>query len=228
MDRETHSLSSPRRLPIIGLLGAPGSGKSAVARLLRELGCGVIDADQLARQALERQEVKESLRAWWGPEVLDAAGRVDRAAVGRLVFDRPAELKRLEMLTHPIVNRHRQEARHAFFAQAGIRAIVEDCPLLLEAGLDGDCDALVYVDADQKTREDRVRATRGWEPAELARRESRQWPLDIKRQAADYVVRNTAGLDDLKLQVDSVLRQILQRFQADAPDPADSQAARDE
>lgn len=228
VDPHADNLSSPRRLPIIGLLGAPGSGKSAVARLLAEMGCGVIDADQLAREALQRPEVKARLREWWGPGVIDEAGRADRAAVGRLVFDRPAELKRLESLTHPIVNQQRLDARMALAGRPEIRAIVEDCPLLLEAGLDGDCDVLVYVDADRATREARVRETRGWDPAELARRERLQWPLDIKRRAADYVLRNGAGFDDLNRQVASVLRQILQRFQADAPNQADSQASRDE
>ena len=72
--------------PVLGLLGAPGSGKSTVARAFADLGCGVIDADRLAHEALQSQPVRDQLAQWWGDDVLDDAGRVDRSAVGKIVF----------------------------------------------------------------------------------------------------------------------------------------------
>jgi len=178
--------------PVIGLLGGPGSGKSYLAGLFEKLGARVIDADTIARAALDRPEVQRRLVEWWGPDVIGPAGVVDRAAVGRRVFDDPGELARLESLIHPIVNARRRKLREQYRADAAVTAIIEDCPLLLERGLEGGCDLLIFVDAPLKTRLDRVARTRGWSAEELDRREKNQMPLDIKRGRADYVFNSDA------------------------------------
>src|SRR5690606_32067025 len=120
----------------IGLLGGPGSGKSHVAHALAKLGAAVIDADAIAREVLDDATVRGTLTAWWGSGVLRDNGRIDRAEVGRRVFDHPAELARLESLVHPRVNARRNELRRRYRDQDGVTAIVEDCPLLLERGLE--------------------------------------------------------------------------------------------
>ncbi|MFN3167073.1 MAG: dephospho-CoA kinase [Phycisphaeraceae bacterium] len=202
--------SSPTRhpKPVLGLLGAPGSGKSTVARVFADLGCAVIDADALAHAALQTDAVKARLLQWWGDRVLDADGRIDRRAVGRIVFEAPDELSRLEALVHPIVNAGRQRERERAFAHPDVAAVVEDCPLLLETGLDKQCDALVFVDCPFNTRLERLRASRGWDQAELKRREQRQIPLDTKRRAADYVVSNGKALSPVREQAEHVLQQV--------------------
>ncbi|MFA9477521.1 dephospho-CoA kinase [Phycisphaerales bacterium AB-hyl4] len=199
-----------RHKPVIGLLGAPGSGKSFVAKVFQEHGAGVIDADRLAREALDEPTVRETLRQWWGDAVIDEHGRVDRRAVGERVFDDPAALRRLEAVVHPRVHAGRAAMRAKYEADPGVRAIVEDCPLLLEQGLDGDCDVLVFVDAPQAVREARVRERRGWSSAELARREKNQASLDIKRERADHIVNNGAERLLAYEQARRVLSQILQ------------------
>ncbi|MFP4144949.1 MAG: dephospho-CoA kinase [Phycisphaeraceae bacterium] len=178
------------RKPVIGLLGGPGSGKSFVAGLFTELGCAVIDADAIARDALTRPDVIDTLVSWWGEGIRDPEGGIDRSQVGQIVFEDPAELRRLEGLVHPIVGDRRAELRRRYQADPEVRAIVEDVPLLLEKGLEGVCDVLVFVEASRETRLERVRAHRGWDDAELARRESRQMPLDTKRNRANYVLNN--------------------------------------
>lgn len=200
---------SANHKPVIGLLGAPGSGKSLVARQLQQLGCAVIDADEIARQALDEPAVRDQLVTWWGSEVLDAAGKVSRQAVGAIVFKNPEQLAKLEALTHPRVHARRSALRKQFQADPAVKAIVEDCPLLLEKQLEGDCDVLVYVDAPRAVRLQRVKQTRGWSEAELLGREKNQWPLDTKRSRADYVVSNHAAESDTLAQVRSVLSQIL-------------------
>lgn len=192
-----HDTPTPRRVPTLGLLGAPGAGKSHVARVFAGLGAAVIDADALARVVLDDPEVAQELAAWWGPSVLTDQGRVDRAAVGRRVFGDAAAAvasrKRLEALIHPRVNAARAAARARHLADPAVSAVIEDCPLLLEEGLEGGCDALVYVDTPWAVRLERVSAARGWDADELARREKSQIPLDIKRRRADYVVQGTAA-----------------------------------
>ena len=202
---------SQRTKPVIGLLGGPGSGKSAVARLFGELNCGVVDADALAHDAIQSDSARQQLRSWWGDRVFDTAGRVDRAQVAQIVFNDPAELERLENLIHPIVHQGRSDAREHFEQDPATVAIVEDCPLLIESGLDTSCDALVFVDCPKPLRLQRLKTTRGWSEEDLQKREEHQIPLDTKRERADDVIDNDVPLDDLREQVRAVLRQIVAR-----------------
>jgi dephospho-CoA kinase len=195
-------------VPVIGIAGGIGSGKSAVARALGELGCGVIDADAIAREAMRRPDVIDTLRQWWGPRVLKPDGAVDRAVVGRIVFDAPDQRQRLEALIHPLVHAERHRLREAMRRDGAVRAIVEDAPLLYEAGIDRECDVVLFVDAPRALRLQRLQRSRGWDEAELARREKNQIALDIKRNRADHVLVNDAGEADLLDRVRRVLSEI--------------------
>jgi dephospho-CoA kinase len=185
-------------IPIIGIAGGIGSGKSFVARLFGEFGCAVIDSDAQVRDAYRDPVVLQNLRQWWGDAVFDATGAVNRSAVAREVFDDPAQRRRLEELIHPMVARARDAAMRAVVeeAESGSApqplAFVWDTPLLFEAGLRGACDAVVFIDAPYDIRLRRVRRARGWGADELARRENLQWPLDRKKQLSDDVLTNTA------------------------------------
>lgn len=203
---ETH------RKPIIGLLGGIGSGKSVVARQLESLGCGVVDADAIARAAIDEPAVKHQLVQWWGPEVINPSGQVDRKVVAAKIFNHPDEKARLESLIHPRVKLGRQDLHAKYNADPAIKAIVEDCPLLLETGLDNAVDVLIYIESGREKRIERVAKTRGWSADELDRREKNQLPLDTKRNRADHVVVNEAGEQVCFEQTRNVLSQILQHF----------------
>ncbi len=195
-------------VPIIGLMGAPGSGKSLVAGQLASLGCEVIDSDALAKQALGDPGVIEQLRQWWGDGILNEIGGIDRGAVAKIVFQDQAALDRLEGLIHPIVHAKRGELRVEAVGKPGVRAVVEDSPLLIESGIDRQCDVLIFVDAPLAVRQERLARTRGWGPDELARREKMQLPLDSKRERADYVISNDAGEAHCLEQTRRVLSRI--------------------
>jgi len=195
--------------PTLGLLGAPGSGKSLIARQLASLGCAVIDSDQLASQAMGQPQVRDQIAGWWGDEVLDSTGQIDRARVAQMVFEDSAKLTRLETLIHPQVHAGRKALASQARADPAVKAVVEDCPLILETGIDRQCDVLIYVDCLQATRLDRVQKHRGWTAKELARREKLQLPLDIKRQRADYVIHNDADEAHCLAQTRRVLSKIL-------------------
>jgi len=199
----------PNRKPVIGLTGGIGSGKSLVARQLESLGCGVIDSDAIAHRVIDETEVRTKLVAVWGESVIAADGRVDRKAVGRIVFNDAGARQKLESVIHPLIHRERARLRDAFERDATIVAIIEDAPLLFEVGLDAECDAVIFVDAPREARLRRVADTRGWTADELDRRERTQMPLDTKAQRADYVVVNDAGQADCLVHVRRVLSQIL-------------------
>lgn len=198
----------PNAKPIIGLLGAPGSGKSFVASLFADEGCAVIDADRLAKAALQQPQVKQKLQQWWGDDVFDESGEVDRVAVGAIVFQDAAQKKRLEAVIHPRVHAGRERMRAQYMQDPHIVAIIEDTPLLLEAGLADRMDKLVFVEVPFEVRLERVRE-RGWDAAELRRRENGQASLDSKRDAADDVILNTGNRDETRNRVRQLLRMYL-------------------
>ena len=174
-------------VPVIGLAGGIGAGKSAVAAALARLGCTVSDSDADVRVLLADAEIKGLLCAWWGEGVVDASGALDRGAVARIVFRDPAQRARLEGLLHPRLHAMRAER---FAAGSAAVAHVIDAPLLYEAGVVSECHAVLFVDAPRRVRLERVARTRGWDEAELARREAAQWPVERKRALADAVVVN--------------------------------------
>ena len=99
-----------------------------------------------------------------------------------------------------------------YLADSAVLAIVLDAPKLFEAGLDADCDAIIFVEADRSTRVNRARDLRGWSEEELTRRENMQNALDSKRAIADHVVINHSSIDTLRSQVERVFSSLLASF----------------
>jgi dephospho-CoA kinase len=175
--------------------------------LFGEEGCLVIDSDAQVREAYRDPGVLKTLRDWWGDAVFDNDGALDRAAVARKIFNNPAERQRLEGLLHPWVDEKRWRMMEA--ASPAVAGFVWDTPLLMEAGLNMQCDVVVFVEASDAERLQRVVEQRGWDAGELARREKLQLPLDTKRKISDYQIVNTAGADDLRGQVRQIFSRIL-------------------
>ncbi len=193
------------RKPVIGVAGGIGSGKSLVARQLASEAGVRIDADAIAHAALDRGDVRERLRQWWGERVFDREGRPDRRALAELVFDDPSKRRRLEGLVHPIVFAERDRVVAAAADDPSARLVVIDAPLLFEAGLAEQCDRVIYVHADRRTRLRRVAQQRGWDEAEVTRREKNQMPLDKKLRLAHYMVENDASEAACLAQIRDVL-----------------------
>lgn len=191
------------RAIVLGLVGGIGSGKSAVAKAFAAHGALVLDSDTQAKEALRREDVRRTLVSWWGTGVLDAAGEIDRRKIADIVFRDPAERKKLEELVHPIVRASRASVL-AEAAAKGVDLAIIDAPLLLEAGVDRECDAVVFVDAPREQRLARVKG-RGWSEEELDRREAAQWSLEEKKRRSRFVVHNDADLAALDRQVSDLI-----------------------
>ena len=193
--------------PIIGIVGGIGSGKSVIARMFAELGGVLIDSDALVHQVYEREDVRRTLKLWWGDGVFHADGSVDRRAIAARVFNDSAELRRLEALVHPLVNAERDRRMEQAAHDPKVTAFIWDTPLLLETGGQTRCDAVVFVDVPLDIRQKRT-ALRGWDAAELARRENLQMPLDKKRLLSQYVVDNATDADSAGLLVRNLFAKI--------------------
>ena len=193
----------------VALTGGIGTGKSHVARLLRGRGVPTIDADQLARAAVQPgQPALDGLRARFGSGVLAAGGVLDRARLGRLVFADPAARRALEALVHPPV----REAIDAWFRRC--RAATEstfavaDVPLLFETGRAGAFDYVVVAACDPALQVRRVTARDGLAEADVRRRVAAQLPIAEKVGRADAVVRTDGSFADTERQVDALRRTL--------------------
>lgn len=200
--------------PIVGLAGGVGSGKSRVAAEMARLGALVIDSDRLSQQELETQEVKEALGEWFGTSVFAADGSVDRRKLAGVIFGDTAQRLRVERLLHPRVARRRAELIEQARADDSVTAIVLDSPLLFEVDLDLQCDVVVFVDASEATRMERLIRSRGWDVEELKRREKSHKTLDFKRARSDYIIDNDSSIDALCRQVEKTFSKIISSVQA--------------
>lgn len=212
MNRPPEHEAPDRTAPVVfGVLGGIASGKSAVAALLAGEHGVVLDADRFAQEALDSPEVQERLRESFGPEAVGADGRADRAFLARRVFADAGQRRRLEGWIHPLV-RARILTGLAAARERGAERVVLDVPLLLENdaehGLARLCDHLVFVEASDATRAARATARRGWARDEVARREATQMSLHEKRREAAFVIHNDGTLDDVRTEVDRLLREI--------------------
>lgn len=192
---------------ILGLAGGIGAGKSEVAAVLAEMGFAISDSDAGARAVLEEPAVAGELAAALGPGVLDAQGRPNRRAIADAVFQDLSKRRALEAIVHPRL--HEQRARLIEHAKAGgARGVVVDAPLLFEAGVDAECDAVLFVDAPRGMRLRRLMEGRRWREAELDRREVAQMPLEEKRRRSHAVVINDGDRDALRRRVREVVEAI--------------------
>ncbi|PID38634.1 MAG: dephospho-CoA kinase [Proteobacteria bacterium] len=195
-------------MEVIGLTGGIAAGKSTVARLFAELGCAVVDADQVARSVVAAgSPVLATLVEVFGREILAADGALDRPALGTLVFADPAARARLEGITHPAIAAA-SRARFEALAQRGEQVALYEAALLIETGRHEEMDGLIVVTADEARRLARLIERDGLSEREARQRLEAQWPQQRKAALADHVIDNSAGLDDTRRQVERVWRQV--------------------
>lgn len=194
--------------PVIALVGGVASGKSAVAEAFGKRGALVVNADREGHEVLRDPQVKQEIAALLGADVLDAHGEIDRAKVGAKVFGDDALLKKLNDITHPRIRKRTAQKIEAGLKDSSVAALVLDVSLLLESGAyDGKYSLLVFVDANETTRESRAVSERGWAPGEVKRRQARQMSPNEKRKRADVVIDNSGSLKDLDRQVEEIWQQ---------------------
>ena len=175
-----------------------------MARLLAARGYPIIDADLLAREAVEPgAPALAAIAAAW-PEVIAADGRLDRQRLGRIVFADGAARARLEAILHPRIAAL-ADARARSLADAGHRLAFYEASLLVEAGRHRDFDALVVVDAPEAARIERVVSRDGLAPEEVRARIAAQAPMSEKRRLATVVIDNDGDLASLSTKVDDLL-----------------------
>lgn len=200
-------------VPVIGLVGGIGSGKSFLAQWLQKnRQTALVEGDAAGHEVLKDEGVKQQLHQVFGPEVFTPEGEIDRPRMSARVFGAAPEQQStraaLETIVHPRITEKLKQQIAAAKADANNRAVVLDAALLLEAGWRSLCDHVVYVDAPEEQRQERVRDSRGWSAAQLRAREESQFSLEQKRKEAHDVVDNSQGVEHAVSQMDAIFSRI--------------------
>jgi len=201
--RRQRKIPTPLR---VGLTGGIASGKTVVADMFADLGVAIIDTDTIAREVVEPGEpALEQIRQQFGSQVIDANGRLDRAAMRRLVFSDEKMRRLLEEILHPLIRQ--QTIRQADIAKGPYQIIV--VPLLAESPLRRFVDRILVVDCDEATQIERLIA-RDAESEEQARRIlAAQTSREERLAIGDDVIRNDMGLDNTRRQVETLHKTYL-------------------
>ncbi len=202
--------TSGSSIPVVGIVGGVGSGKSTVANQFAGLGCPVIDGDAIGHELLRLDEVHREIRRRWGDAVFTDAGEVDRRALAGIVFADETQLSVLNRILHPRIRRRIIEQIKSFRG-GDVPAIVLDAAVLFEAKWDDLCSHVVFVDVPLKKRLDRLRQTGGWDRRTVQARESLQISLDKNAVLCCYRLSNCSNVFHLHEQVRRFLHQIIHR-----------------
>jgi dephospho-CoA kinase len=200
----------------VGLTGGIGSGKSEVSRRLAARGAVIIDADVAARQVVAPgtpglARIAEA----FGPGVLRPDGALDRERLGVVVFGDPAQLAKLNAITHPLIGQWMQAAeRAALEAAESDPIVVYDVALIAESGRWADYDLVIVVDVPPEVQVDRLVSQRGMAPDQAQARLAAQASREQRLALADLVIDNTGSLEDLDRRVAEVWADLKRRAAA--------------
>jgi dephospho-CoA kinase len=189
------------KIKVIGLTGGIACGKSSVAAILRKLGISVIDADQIAHQVIAvGTQAYIEIVAEFGSHIVAADGRINRQALGKIVFNDQIARAKLESITHPVIINKIKELIRCYAAENHKLVIVET-PLLFETGLENLFDDIWVVSADPGLQLERLMKLRNLNRAEAEQRLTTQLPLRDKEGKADIIIYNNREFSDLESEV---------------------------
>jgi dephospho-CoA kinase len=183
---------------VVGVTGGMASGKSTVARVLAASGARLVEADRLGHAVLAEPQARAELAAAFGPGVLDAAGEVRRAELGRLAFASAAALARLNAVSHPRLLAAARRALDEVLASGFGGVVVFEAALLVEWDVGSWCDEVVAVVAPAEPRREWAAAAHGLTPEQVEARLALQLPDEERVRYADRVLANDGSLAELE------------------------------
>lgn len=193
----------------VGLTGGIASGKSTVAKILRDLSLPVVDADHLAREVMKPGTKGYSkVLGHFGQEILKPDKEINRAQLGGIIFADSSKRELLESLLHPLIQELRAQERRAL-EQRGCELAFYDVPLLFEKNMESEFDATVLVYARPDEQRARLKSRDQFSDEQIESRLSAQLPIDDKLKRASYVILNHGSITDLKMNIQVVVRELL-------------------
>ncbi|HEY1163162.1 MAG TPA: dephospho-CoA kinase [Candidatus Dormibacteraeota bacterium] len=194
-------------MKLVGLTGGVGSGKSAVAAMLRALGAEVVDADEASHAVYEpgTPGFAAVVREFGDGYVRD--GHIDRKALGELVFKDPEARRRLNAIVHPLV-REWMADRTAEAVDRGADVVVQDVPLLFENKLESLFPTVILVWVPAEMQVERLVGGRSFTPERAREVIAAQMPIEDKRSRATHVIDNTGSPQSTRAQVEKLWRSL--------------------
>jgi len=194
---------------LVGLTGGVATGKSTVAKMFKQCGAAVINADLLARQVVEPgKPAWRAIVKLFGKTVLNQDRSLDRQALGSIIFYNPKKRRQLERIIHPRVAREQARLTKAITRKDPNAVVIYEVPLLFEAGVDKRVDKIIVVTADRNIQIARLKKRNGLSRAEAIRRIRSQMPLAKKTQQADHLLNGTLPRPSLRRQVGQLFRSL--------------------
>jgi dephospho-CoA kinase len=190
------------QIPVIGLTGGIGAGKSTVTQMLEELGAAVIDADKVGHQIyLPDLPAWREIVATFGQEVLNADRSINRQALGKIVFADPEALRALNRIVHPKMFDRMAELVAELRVRGGMKAIVVEAAVLIEANWMPLVDQVWVVVASEAVVVDRLAKQRNLSPDQVRTRIAAQLSNDERLKHAHVVIRNDGSLEEVRTAV---------------------------
>ena len=194
----------------VGLTGSIATGKSFVSKVLAELGCHLIDADETAREVVAPgSPALREVAQEFGSEVLNDDGTLDRAKLGTIVFGDPARLQKLNGILHPYIIAKQDERLREWEAVDPEAIAVVDAALMIESGGYKRFDRLIVVHCDEEVQLQRLMARNNLTREEAERRIGTQMPQSEKMKFADYLIDTTDGFQSARLQTTAVYESLM-------------------
>lgn len=194
-------------MKIIGLTGGIATGKSTAEKFFEELGCYVIDADDVVHKLYSRNDIKERLKRIFKEDIFDLEGNVDRKKLAQIIFSDKSKKKLLEDFIHPEVNRFINRQIERIKSKDPSSIVIVSVPLMIETGSYERYDKVIVVYAPKELQIKRL-LLKNYTYQEALTRIDAQMDIEEKIKYADYVINNTKTLEDLRMEVEDVYKKI--------------------
>ncbi|MGL5278618.1 MAG: dephospho-CoA kinase [Cetobacterium sp.] len=192
---------------ILGLTGGIGSGKSTVSKIFLSMGIKVFDADLIAKDILETEEVKEEIKEKLGKEFINLkSNSVDKELLKKEIFNNSKKLKILNGIVHPKVVDIYIKKYLEFKDKKEI--VIFDVPLLFEVNLERYCDKIIVVDIDLKVQVERIKKRDNIDVALINKIIATQMSREERNMKADILIENNGSLEDLKQKIEKIIKDI--------------------
>ncbi len=193
-------------MKVIGLTGGIGSGKSAAAQILAEMGAAVIDADKVAHEVYAPGTTGwDAVVSTFGSDIVGPDGTIDRKKLAAIVFAEPQARRRLEGIVHPLVTEEIRRRIDAFRCRGQVHLVVLEAALLLEAGWQELVDQVWLITAPPELVLQRLQRQRAMTPSEVEARQRAQMNDAARRAYAHVVIENSGSLAQLRKQLEEAL-----------------------
>ena len=200
-----------RLMILVGLTGGIASGKTTVSECFKHLGAHLIDADQLAHEAIAPKTAPwKAIRDAFGSGVLKPDQTVDRHKLGEIVFRDLEKLKRLNSIVHPAVFMEEERLRKEIAERDPKAVVIFDAALLIETGAYKRMDKVIVVSVDQHTQIKRLMERNGLSQTEAERRIKLQAPTDLKKRHADYVIDGAQPMEIIERETAKIYKDLKQ------------------